>query len=154
MTEPTPSPSSAAATTETSYRPGAQSLPPAPIAIPTQKSQEMVLVRRSEIYGLKRSAKRAFSEPATNASGWAYTWLGVGIAALLSLGALLGIKDQSVAPSVIAGNAVFIIVGFFLAVYCWWFDHQAHKNQASAEADFMAELDELDNRAPTTVSAD
>lgn len=130
---------------------GALSQVSTPIALPSPKSQEMVLVRRSEIHGLKRTAKRAFAEPAENASGWAFTWLGIGIAALLSLGALLGVKDQEVATSVIAGNAVFIIVGFFLAAYLWWFGRKNRKDQRSAEADFMQELDELDQRAPTTI---
>lgn len=130
------------------------SLNPPPVAVPSQKSQEYVLVRRSEIHGLKRSAKRAFADPAGNASGWAYTWLGIGIAALLSLGALLGVQHQEVATSVIAGNIIFVIVGFFLACYLWWFDRQANKERDSAETDFMSELDELDQRAPTTVPAD
>jgi hypothetical protein len=131
---------------------GGLSISPAtPVALPSPKSQEMVLVRRSEIHGLKRSAKRAFADPAASASGWAYTWLGIGIAALLSLGALVGVKDQTVSTVVIAGNVIFIIVGFFLAGFLFYFDHKSDKAQETAESDFMAELDELDERAPTTI---
>jgi DNA-binding transcriptional ArsR family regulator len=129
------------------------SLRPSPVAIPSPGSQEFVLVRRSEIDRLKRSAKRAFADPAGNASGWAYTWLGIGVGALLSLGGLVGVKHQAVATGVVAGDVALAFIGLFLAGYLLWFDRHADR-QSTTETDLVAELDELDRRAPTTVPAD
>jgi hypothetical protein len=129
------------------------SLSPPPVAIPSPRSEELVLVRRSEIHRLKRSAKRAFADRTVNASGWAYTWLGIGIEAMLSLGALTGVKHQTVAAGVVSGNIALTFIGLFLAGYLLWFDHHVSK-RSTAGADFLAELDELDRRAPTTVPAD
>jgi len=126
---------------------------PSPVAIPSPTSQEFVLVRRSEIDRLKRSTKRAFADPAGNASGWAYTWLGIGVGALLSLGGLVGVKRQAVATGVVAGDVALAFIGLFLAGYLLWFDRHAGR-QSTTETDLVAELDELDRRAPTTVPAD
>src|SRR5690242_1576558 len=84
-----------------------------PVAAPTPKSQEMVFVRRSELHGLKRTARRAFADPAASASAWAFTWLGVGIAAALSLLAMVAPKGQHIRTWVLEAHVFFIVLGFF-----------------------------------------
>lgn len=112
----------------------------------------MVLARRSELCGLQRTAKRVFASPAAGGWGWMSVWLGIGVSASLSLGALLGVKDQTVAPSVIAGHVAFIFVGFFLAIYLGLTSRRARGLQGTAEDEFLAELDQLDQRSPSTLA--
>jgi cbb3-type cytochrome oxidase subunit 3 len=112
----------------------------------------MVLVRRSELYGIKRGVERAFENPAGSASAWATAWLGVGLTAGLSLGAFYGTEsDDKVETWVLAGHWVALVVGLFLATWCWWFDRRGREGRRDAKDDVCAELDELDDRAPTTI---
>lgn len=109
-------------------------------------------MRRSEIYGLRRTAKRVFANPAGGGWGWMSVWLGIGFSASLSLGALLGVKDQTVAVSIIAGHVALIFVGFFLAIYLGLTSRRARGLRGTAEDEFLAELDQLDERAPSTLT--
>ena len=77
--------------------------------------------------------------------------MGAGIGAAVSLGALLGTDGNHVLPGVIAGHAALITVGFFLAAWCHWFDKRVRGAKSSAKDAVIAELQELDERAPTTV---
>ena len=120
-----------------------------PIAPPTKKSQEMVLVRRSEITALKRGVARAFENPVESAFTWASVWLGVAVAAGLSLLALLGVEGNDVRSGVITAHAGAVIVGSFLAAYMGWVGHNNRKRRKTARDDLLTELDELNNRAPT-----
>jgi hypothetical protein len=126
-------------------------VPGAPVALPTPKSQEMILVRRSEIRGIRRRVDQALTNPVESASAWAFTWLGTGIAAGLSLGALVGVSGNHVKVGVIAGHCTLIVCGFFLAAFCGWIDRKNRQSRLGQKHDLCAELDELDERAPTTV---
>lgn len=122
-----------------------------PVAAPTPESQEMVLVRRSELYSIQRGVRRAFEDPVGNASGWATTWLGIGISATVSLAALLGVPANTVVPGVIAGHGALIGGGFFLAWFCHRFARKQTDARESAADDVLVELQELDLRAPSAV---
>jgi hypothetical protein len=125
---------------------------PPPVATPTAKSQEMVLVRRSELSALKRGIGRAVADPAESASGWTYSWLGVGVAATLSLLALVGPRGNHVRTWIVEAHIAAMVVGYFLA---WFMSRIARRQRAertSAHDEVCAEIDELDQRAPTSLS--
>lgn len=111
----------------------------------------MVLVRRSELSSLKRAISRALDDPLSALSGWAFAWLGVGCAATLSLLGIEAVKGNTVHDWVVEANAGFIIVGFFLAAFCGWFAHKQGKSKDAVEKGLHAEIDELNERAPTSL---
>jgi hypothetical protein len=123
-----------------------------PVAVPTPKSQEMVLVRRSELQAITRTVERAFSNPVASASGWSIAWLGVAIGAGISLLAVAAPKGQHIHTWVLEAHIAVIVVGAFLAAWCWWFDRKNKQGQRSAKDDCTEQLKDLDERAPTTVS--
>lgn len=123
-----------------------------PIAMPTPKSQEMVVVRRSELAALKRGIGRAVANPVESASGWAFTWLGVGVAATLSLLALVGPKGNHVHTWIVEAHVATMVVGYFLAWFMGRMARKQNKQRVSAHDEVCAEIDELDQRAPTTVT--
>ena len=123
-----------------------------PVAVPTAKSQEMVLVRRSEIQSIKRGVNRAFTDPVGSAFAWATAWLGVGVSAALSLAALLGTDGNDVVPGVIAAHGSAVVIGFFLAAFLFWIARQTKGAREKERDDCLAELDELDSRAPSKVT--
>ena len=130
---------------------GAFGLGPPPVATPTPKSQEMVLVRRSELSALKKGISRALRDPLSALSGWAFTWLGVGAAATVSLLGTEAVKGNNVRTWVVEAQVGLIIVGFFLAAFCGWFAHKQSEAKGSAVTELHAEIDDLDNRAPTKI---
>jgi hypothetical protein len=125
-----------------------------PVALPTPKSQEMVLVRRSEIESLKRGVRRAFENPVENASTWAGIWLGVAVTALFSLVALVSVKDNKVNDYVISGHVAAIVSGIFLAGFLAYIHRKTRTNSKSGHEDVIKDLDELLERAPTQVVDD
>lgn len=119
------------------------------IALPNPKSQEMVLVRRSELQAAKRTAVRAGKEPSALAgAGWMTWWLGIGVSTLVGLIALLGVDNQVIAPGVIAGLTGLILVSFFLAGFLWFVNRAERTNKGTAMEELQLELDQLDKRAP------
>jgi hypothetical protein len=137
-------------TSDATYSPTGFVAPP-PVAMPSLKSQEMVLVRRSEISALKRGVKRCFESPVESAYVWASIWLGVGVAALFSLLALIGVDGNHVRTGILAAHCAAIATGLFLAGFCWWFGWRNRKKQKMAHEDLVTDLDELSERAPTQI---
>lgn len=139
-------------TSDSAYAPtGGLVAAPPPVAMPSLKSQEMVLVRRSEISTLKRGVKRCFESPAESAYAWASVWLGVGVAALFSLLALLGVKGNHVRTGILAAICASVVIGLFLAVFCAWFGRKNRKKQKMSHDDLLTDLNELSERAPTQI---
>ena len=122
-----------------------------PVATPTAKSQEMVLVRRSELYSLKRSITSAFDDPMSSAEQWAFTWLGVGLAGGLALMALLAPKGNKVESWAVSVMACTTFLGLFLAGFMGWSARKIRRGRTTRQQTVCNEIDELDERAPTTV---
>ena len=128
------------------------STPAPPIALPSPKSQEMVLVRRSEIGTLKRGVKRAFENPVESAYAWASVWFGVGVTAAFSLVALLSVEGGSkVSPGVIAAHAAAAAAALFLAAFLGWYAKKNRASRKTAHDDLITDLHELSERAPTRI---
>lgn len=124
---------------------------PPPIAPPTAKSQEMVLVRRSEIESLKRAVKRAFDNPIENANAWASAWLGVAVTAAFSLIALIAVKDNEINEYILSGHVATIVGAGFLAGYLTYLGKKNRKKTETGHEDVVKDLDELLERAPTQI---
>jgi hypothetical protein len=121
------------------------------VATPTAKSQEMVLVRRSELYALKRGIGRMLNDPSGAASAWAFSFLGVGVAATLSLLALVGPEGNNVRNWVVEAHGAVMFIGYFLAIFMGWTAKKQGGRRKKAHDEVCAEIDDLDQRAPTQV---
>jgi hypothetical protein len=122
-----------------------------PVALPTPTSQEVVLVRRSEISSLKRGVKRCFENPVESAYLWASVWAGVAASALFSLVALIAVKSNHVSAGVIAGHIAAVIAAGFLATYLAYLGNKNKERTEAAHKDVIADLHELSERAPTQI---
>jgi hypothetical protein len=128
------------------------STPAPPVALPSPKSQEMVLVRRSEIGTLKRGVKRAFENPVESAYAWASVWLGVGVTAAFSLAALLSVEGGSkVSAGVISAHAAAAAAALFLAGFLGWYVKKSRASRKTAHDDLITDLHVLSERAPTRI---
>jgi hypothetical protein len=132
---------------ETNYLPASRL---APIAA---EHDEAVPVRRAEI---ERFAERVreLKNPIEAASAWAFTWLGLGIAAALSLLAMLGVQGQHVKQPVIWAHAAAIFIGFFLAAFCGWLDHRLRGDGSDNNESVACEIEKLNERAPSAPAAE
>ena len=123
-----------------------------PVAAPSPKSQEMVLVRRSEIAQIRRGVVRALSDPVESAWAWAAVWFGVAAAAGLSLLALTGVEGNHVRTGILAAHWAALIGGLFLALFCAYFGWRNGERRVTGKQDLCADLDELNERAQTTIT--
>jgi hypothetical protein len=85
--------------------PGGASTPPAP-AEPDW---------RSDVADSKRNPVEAVSE-------WAFLFLGIGIAAFLSLLSLLGVDGNQVRMGVIVAHISAMVIGLFMGPALWYFN--------------------------------
>ena len=121
-------------------------LPASRLATIDPQHDEAVPVRRIEI---KRFAEqiRELENPIEAASAWAFTWLGLGIAASLSLVALLGVQGQHIKQPVIWAHVAAIVIGYFLAIFCGWLNRRLRKDGADKHETVAREIEELNDRA-------
>lgn len=111
-----------------------------PLAFPTPQSQEMVLVARTEIAALKRGVSRALRDPLASMAPWAFTWLGVGIGALVSFLAINAVAHQQLRPWIVAAHVALMFIGFFLAAFCGWAARTQRGARLACERELHEEL--------------
>jgi hypothetical protein len=112
----------------------------------------MVPVSRNEIAKLKRGVQRAFSNPVESSFTWAAIWLGVAMTAGVSLAGLLGVKGNHVKTWVLDAHWIAVSCGTFLTLYCGYYGWRGRKGRKVNRDDLLADLDHLNERAPTTVA--
>jgi hypothetical protein len=107
---------------------------------------EAVPVRRSEIADLAQQARglRNGKEPAKE---WASIWLGIGISAMLTLVALLGVEGQHLKDWVISGEVALMVASYFLAVLCWCINGLANRQESSNSEKLAQSIEMLSDRA-------
>ncbi len=103
-------------------------------------------MRRSEIADLAQQVQslRNGKEPAKE---WALTWLAIGISAMLTLVALLGVEGQHLKDWVISGDVALMIASYFLAVLCWCINCLAYRQELSNSGKLAQSIELLSDRA-------
>jgi hypothetical protein len=123
-------------------------LPPSRLAPIAAEHDEAVPVRRVEIAHFAERV-RELGNPIESASAWAFTWLGLGVAASFSLLAMLGVKGQHIKQPVIWAHVAAIVVGFFLAAFCGWLNHRLRSDEGDKNEAVACEIEKLNERAPS-----
>jgi hypothetical protein len=122
-------------------------LPASRLAPIAAELDEAVPVRRAEIEHFAERV-RELKNPIEAASAWAFAWLGLGIAATFSLGALLGVKGQHIKQPVIWAHVAAIVIGFFLAAFCGWMNRRLRRDGGEQNEAVACEIERLNDRAP------
>jgi cbb3-type cytochrome oxidase subunit 3 len=124
-----------------------------PVYEPPPEALEEIKVRRAELRRIWKLVHR-LGNPVESAATWAHVWLGVGVTAALSLLVLLGTNPVQVSGSRMATGTVktwvnyaigsVLFIGVFLAIFCWWFDHQNKRREATDKDLVLRELESID----------
>jgi hypothetical protein len=123
-------------------------LPPSRLAPIAAEHDEAVPVRRAEIAHFAERV-RELGNPIESASAWAFTWLGLGIAAIFSLLAMLGVQGQHIKQPVIWAHVAAIVIGLFLAAFCGWLSRRLRKDEDTKNEVVACEIEKLNERAPS-----
>ncbi len=119
-----------------------------PVYDPPREATEEIQVRRAELRRIWKLVNR-LGNPVESASAWAYVWTGVAITAGLSLLVLMGEnpvtgKKANVKTWVLYANGSAVVIGVFLACFCWWFARKGRRNQATDKDLVLRELEGID----------
>ena len=128
-------------------------LPASRLAPIAAEHDEAVPVRRAEIEHFAERVRK-LKNPIESASAWAFTWLGLGVAASFSLLALLGVKGQHIKQAVLISHGAAIFIGFFLAAFCGWMNHRLRGDAEDRNETVACEIEKLNERAPSTPPAE
>ncbi len=123
-------------------------LPASRLAPIAAEHDEAVPVRRVEIEHFAKRV-RELRNPIESASAWAFTWLGLGIAASFSLLAMVGVEGQHIRQAVVIAHVAAIVVGFFLSAFCGWINHRLRGDAKVRNETVACEIEKLNERAPS-----
>lgn len=123
-------------------------LPPSRLAPIAAEHDEAVPVRRAEIEHFAERV-RELGNPIESAGAWAFTWLGLGVAASISLLAILGVKGQHIKQPVIWAHVAAIVIGLFLAAFCGWLNRRLRSDEGDRNETVACEIEKLNERAPS-----